>query len=89
MEVSQKFSFGQCDQMLKNVAQVFPTVAQKVANQLDLKSDGFTTAQKVTKHLGNKFIAKKLKKNRPIWSHCLQASLSCLSASRFFSTTFN
>ena len=62
MEVSQKFSFGQCDQMLKNVAQVFPTVAQKVANQLDLKSDGFTTAQKVTKHLGNKFIVKKLKK---------------------------
>ena len=31
MEVSQKFSFGQCDQMLKNVAQVFGFVAQNEA----------------------------------------------------------
>ena len=51
---------------------------KKYPRQFDLKSDGFTTAQKVTKHLGNFYnniCCQEIPKNRPIWSHWLQVSL--------------
>ena len=56
----------------------YPKFTKKYPRQFDLKSDGFTTAQKVTKHLGNFYnniCCQEIPKNRPIWSRWLQVSL--------------
>ena len=73
LETLSTKSSSQCDQILKQkVAQVFLKVIRKCSlTSLTSKVMVFTTAQRVTSHLGYiccKFVAKKFQ-NCPIWSH--------------------